>query len=279
MGVKIIVESGATKSEWCVVEGGRPVQRFLRAGTNVSTMRMEAIKEILREAVEAEGLKKADGFYFYTAGVVTKAIDAELKAHIRSLLEVADVDIQNDLMAAARGLCGRESGIVGIIGTGSNTCFYDGANVSQKVYAGGYVIGDDGGAAVLGKLFLSDYIKGLVPEPIASAFAKEFDASYAGIVEGVYRSASPSGYLGSLAPFLLSQAEHPYAKDLIEGNFQAFIDRSLLRYDVAHYPVGITGGLGYACQGILSPLLEKAGIRVSRFLESPIEGLIDYHSK
>ena len=278
MAPKIIVESGATKSDWRVLGGdGREVKRFLRAGTNVSSMKLEDIKSTLTEAFASEGLEKAAGFYLYTAGVVTPEIADELVNHLRSLAQIDEIEINNDLMGAARGACGHEPGIAAILGTGSNTCFYDGSTLSQKVYSGGYVIGDEGSGASLGKLFLADFIKGLVPDEIARDFAKEFDSSYAGIVQGVYRSASPSGYLGSLAPFILRHYSHPYAKALVDKNFQSFIDRSLLRYDTARYPVGIVGGFGWACKDIITPLLDKAGIKVSRFIKAPIEGLCEYH--
>ena len=197
---------------------------------------------------------------------------------MRGVSAIGEIGIQDDLMGAARGVCGHEPGIVAILGTGSNTCFYDGATVERKVYSGGYVIGDEGSGSALGKLFLSDFIKGLVPEDLAADFSREFDSSYAGIVEGVYRSASPSGYLGSIAPFVVGHYSHPYAKELIERNFQAFIERSLLRYDVAAYPVGIVGGFAFACRDILTPLFAAAGIRASRFIKAPIDGLCEYHS-
>ena len=276
----ILVESGATKSEWRVLDrNGQERKRFLLAGMNLSTMQMEDIKEILSEGLASEGLTRAEGFYLYSAGIVTPEIAGALEHHIKACSDIGEVDIQNDLMGAARAACGHEPGIAAILGTGSNTCFYDGRTLSQKVYAGGYVIGDDGSGAALGKLFLSDFIKGLVPESIAEDFAREFDASYAGIVQGVYRSASPSGYLGSLAPLILRHYGDPYAKDLVDRNFQAFIERSLLRYDVDTYPVGIVGGFGWACRDILRPLCEKAGIRISRFVPSPIEGLCEYHTQ
>ena len=278
MAPKIIVESGATKSDWRVLgQDGREVKRFLRAGTNVSSMKLEDIKATLTEAFASEGLEKAAGFYLYTAGVVTPEIADELVNHLRSLAQIDEIEINNDLMGAARGACGHEPGIAAILGTGSNTCFYDGSTLSQKVYSGGYVIGDEGSGASLGKLFLADFIKGLVPDEIATDFAKEFDSSYAGIVQGVYRSASPSGYLGSIAPFILRHYSHPYAKALVDKNFQSFIDRSLLRYDTARYPVGIVGGFGWACKDIITPLLDNAGIKVSRFIKAPIEGLCEYH--
>ena len=274
----ILVESGATKSDWRLIRRGNELKRFSGPGMNVSTMPPDRVESLLSETIpslEAEGVR---GFYLYTAGVVTPAISERLKKLIVNYFPQADIEINDDLTGAARAALGRESGLVAILGTGSNCCFYDGVNVRRTVYSGGYVLGDEGSAATLGKLFLADFIKGLVPEPLAEAFAKEFDASYSGIVEGVYRSASPSAYLGSLAPFLLKHAAEPYAKELIESNFRAFIQRSLLRSGAAEYPVGIVGGMGWAFRDILRPLLEESGIRISRFLRSPIDGLCEYHS-
>lgn len=275
----IIVESGATKSDWRVLnkKDGSEVKRFVRAGTNVSAMRMDAVKATLTEAFTSEGLEGATGFYFYTAGVVTSEVAQELYNHIWAISAIPDIDIQNDMMGAARSVCGRHPGITAILGTGSNTCFYDGTHLTQKVYTGGYILGDEGSGACLGKLFLADFIKGLVPDSVSEDFSKEFDSSYAGIVQNVYRSDSPSGYLGSLAPFLLRHYDDSYVKGLIEKNFQAFIDRALLRYDVDTYPVGIVGGLGWAFQDIIRPLMDKAGIHISRFIKAPIEGLCQYH--
>ena len=274
----VIVESGATKSDWRVLSpDGRELKRFTRGGTNVSTMHLEDIKATLADAITSENLSGADGFYLYTAGVITPELSASLTSFLKE--HSADVDIQNDLMGAARAVCGHMPGIAAIIGTGSNTCFYDGTSVSQKVYSGGYIIGDDGSAAALGKLFLADFIKGLVPSEIASEFAREFDASYAGIVQGVYRSPSPSAYLGSLAPFIVKRYDNPYIKLLVDNNFQTFIDRSLLRYDTPDYPVGIVGGFGWACREIIAPLCADSGVRITRFLPAPIDGLCEYHSR
>ena len=275
----VIVESGATKSDWRVLgKDGQEIGQFFRPGMNVSTMRLPLIAETLSEGIRFEGLEDIGGFFMYTAGVVTEEIRSSLEDSIRSFCNASEIDIHDDIMGAARSVCGHSPGIAAILGTGSNACFYDGSSLSQTVYSGGYVIGDDGSGATLGKLFLTDFIKGLVPEPVTKDFAAEFDSSYKAIVEGVYRSASPSGYLGSLAPFIIRHYDNPYIKELVDNNFRRFIDRTLLRYDVARYPVGIVGGFGWACRDILRPLLDEAGIRVSRFIKAPIVGLCEYHS-
>ncbi len=277
--MKVIVESGATKSDWRLVSAsGEQLDRKLLPGINVSTSNMEHNLETLSQGVRAFSGEALDGIYFYTAGIVTPDLRAQLEAFIRSQAEVAEVEICTDLVAAARAVCGRRPGIVAIIGTGSNTCFYDGAEVSQKVRSGGYVIGDEGGGASLGKLFLADFIKGLVPAAVAEDFASKYDSSYEGIVAGVYRSESPAGFLGSFAPFILSHYDDPYVKSLVDGNFCSFIERALKRYDTERFPVGVVGGFAWANRAIFSRLCKEAGVRLGVFLPEPITGLIKYHT-
>ncbi len=276
----IIVESGATKSDWRVIDSnGNQVARKILDGMNVSSGKMESIRKILVAGLKYTGASDGDSFYMYTAGVVTEAIYEELRSVALSIAKFADIDIQNDLMGAARSVLGHSKGIVAIMGTGSNTCFFDGIEVSQKVMSGGFILGDDGSGAALGRLFLRDFIKNLIPKDVAEDFASKFDASYTGIVQNVYRSPAPAGYLGSLAPFILSHYDNPYIKTMVDANFQAFIDISLKQYDTDTYPVGIVGGFGYANRGIFEPMCEKSGIKVAGFIAEPIDGLIEYHRK
>ena len=274
----IIVESGATKSDWRKIDkDGTIVSQSLHRGTNVSSMKMETIKSILAEGLESIQASCEDRFYLYTAGVITEEIRKELKDHIMSLVNFKDLDIQNDLVGAARGALGHQSGVAAIMGTGSNTCFYDGKQVSQTVYSGGFILGDDGSASVLGRMFITDYLKKLIPEDVASDFESKYDCSYMSIVENVYRGPAPAGYLGGFAPFIISHYNNPYIKEMVDKNFRNFIERSLKTYDTDTYPVGVIGGFGYACRDIFIPMCEEAGIRISRIIKEPVEGLINYH--
>ena len=273
----IICEAGATKADWRLIESGEQLAQLSTAGTNVSTMKMDAVAAVIREAAGQLAAGPVDAIYYYTAGVLTDSILAELDSLFKSCFDAQCVEIQTDLVASARAVCGREPGIAAILGTGSNSCRWDGTQIVSQVRSGGFILGDEGSGARLGKLFLSDYIKGLVPADVAEDFAGSFDASYAAIVEGVYRSASPSGYLGSFAPFLLKHRDDPYVASLIRGNFQDFIVRILKKYDTDAYSVGLVGGFAWACGDILLPLLEQNGIRVSGISKAPVEGLIRYH--
>ena len=155
----IICESGATKSDWRVVEDGRQTVSLLSEGINVSTMSMDAVRAVISEAADKLPAVRYDRIHFYTAGVITPAINMEIETLLRAGFDVSEIEVQTDLVASARAACGHEPGIAVIMGTGANSCQWDGTEIVRHVKSGGFIIGDDGSASVLGKLFISDLIK------------------------------------------------------------------------------------------------------------------------
>lgn len=280
--MRVIIESGATKSDWRVVSAaGEEMARFAASGTNVSTMPMSAVEAVVRDVcgqIIEQGIA-IDAVYMYTAGVVTAGVRTALMQTFQSIFAGATVEIEDDLTAAARAACGHCAGIVAILGTGSNSCQFDGEKIVKRIYSGGFILGDEGSAATLGKLFIADLLKGLVPKYIADDFASRYQYDYAAIVGNVYHSTtSPSAFLGGLAPFILEYYNDAYIRALVDDNFRAFIRRSLKQYDVDRYPVGVVGGFGNALKSIFSEIATQEGITLSRFISSPIEELIKYHT-
>ncbi|MBO7343336.1 MAG: ATPase [Alistipes sp.] len=280
--MKLIVESGATKGDWRVVgDGGEAVASFRTAGTNVSTMPLAAVNDIVRticEDIASAGYAISE-VYMYTAGVVTERVVVALSQLFRRMLSCDKVEICDDLTAAARAACGHQAGIVAILGTGSNSCQYDGEKIVKRVYSSGFILGDEGSAATLGKLFIADFLKGLVPEEVAADFRSRYPSDYATIIANVYRSeGSPSGYLGGFAPFIMEHYANPYIQSLVDENFRAFITRSLRQYDVERYPIGVVGGFGNALREVFERVAAQEGIRIARFISTPIEELIKYHT-
>ncbi|MBQ3212925.1 MAG: hypothetical protein IJB40_05345 [Alistipes sp.] len=280
--MRVIIESGATKSDWRVVSAaGEEMARFAASGTNVSTMPMSAVEAVVRDVcgqILEQGIA-IDAVYMYTAGVVTAGVRTALMQTFQSIFAGATVEIEDDLTAAARAACGHCAGIVAILGTGSNSCQFDGEKIVKRIYSGGFILGDEGSAATLGKLFIADLLKGLVPKYIADDFASRYQYDYAAIVGNVYHSTtSPSAFLGGLAPFILEYYNDAYIRALVDDNFRAFIRRSLKQYDVDRYPVGVVGGFGNALKSIFSEIATQEGITLSRFISSPIEELIKYHT-
>lgn len=284
----IIVESGATKTDWCAAAPDRDPINVKTAGMNLATMHRETVEEIVIEAVSAFRDKGLSGdvseVHFYAAGLIvpegeTVPAQAEdLDKVLRHIFPEAEIEYASDLLDAARAVCGHKPGIAAIMGTGSNSCLFDGVRIVKNVRSAGFILGDEGGGARLGRLFMSDFLKGLVPEPVSSRFAEEFQVDYMTVVRNVYRGDAPSKYLGSFAPWILEWYEScEYVRDLVDRNFRDFIERALRQYDVDRYPVGVVGGFGYANRHILEKVAEPYGIRFSTIIPAPIEGLVEYH--
>jgi N-acetylglucosamine kinase-like BadF-type ATPase len=279
--MNVIIESGATKGDWRIVSpSGEEFARFLTGGTNVSTMTMEAVKGIvIKTCDDIVALRRdIENIFLYTAGIPTPEIKMALTDVFKEKFPGAKVEIKDDLIAAARAACGHDKGVVAILGTGSNSCLWDGEKIVKRIRTGGFILGDEGSASALGKAFIADFIKDLVPENVSADFREKFDSSYESIVENVYRSqTSPSGYLGSFTPFIMQYYEtEPYIKALVDNNFRSFIKRVLKQYGT-DAPVGIIGGFGCALKDIFTEIAQEEGISISGFLGSPIEGLIKYH--
>lgn len=284
----LIVESGATKTDWCSVAVDKEPVNVRTAGMNLATMDQNVIESIVREAVEAF---KAAGLagdvtqvHFYAAGLIVAEGEkvppqAEgLDKALRVSFPDAEIEYASDLLDAARAVCGHKPGIAAIMGTGSNSCLFDGERIVKNVRSAGFILGDEGGGARLGKMFMSDFLKGLVPEPVSGEFARDFQVDYMTVVRNVYRGEAPSKYLGSFAPWILERYDSSeYVRGLVDRNFKDFIQRALAQYDIDKYPVGVVGGFGYANREILKRVAEPFGIRFSTFLATPIDGLVEYH--
>ena len=276
--MKLIIDSWATKADWCLTDGMDIVREFKTAGMNVSVLSEEEIAGIIMEGAVTIGNRPVTEVHLYAAGLI-EGSDAAMRTKdiLSKAFGSAAVEGASDMLGAARAACGRSEGVCAILGTGSNSCLYDGSRIVHTARSGGFILGDEGGGACLGKLFLSDYIKGLVPEPLSSEFGSAFDVDYMTIVKKVYKEPAPSAYLGSFAPWILEHRGVPYVDALVERNLTDFFERSLLRHGRADLPAGFVGGFAAACASQLRTLADRFGVRISRILASPMEGLLDYH--
>jgi len=284
----LIAESGATKTDWCLCSGDSVVKDVRTSGMNIAVMGEDSIKGIIGQAAE-EFSKDTDPLlikeiHYYAAGLIVPEGEKvppsakNLDKVLRGFYPNAEIEYASDLLDAARAVCGHSPGIAAILGTGSNSCFFDGEKVVKNVRSAGFILGDEGGGACLGKLFMADFLKGLVPGDVSDEFASSFKVDYMTVVANVYKGDAPSKYLGSFAPWILSHYDKSeYVRNLVRGNFASFIERALSQYDLKKYPVGVVGGFGYACREILTEVGEKYGVRFSCILPSPIEGLVEYH--
>ena len=281
----IIAESGATKADWRSVSSSGEIFSFKSLGINVLAEDSDFIEKSLSEVIPFLNPlgEEVSNIYFYAAGLISDGRGVpqsavRLDSVLRKAFPEAIIEYASDLLGAARALFGNAPGIAVILGTGSNSCEYDGAKIVKNVRSGGFILGDEGGAARLGRMFVSDYLKGFVPEPVASEFASKFKVDYPTVVQEVYKGVSPARYLGSFAPLILScYSDVEYVKSLVDNNFRAIFERSLKQYDLKSHKVGVVGGFGYANKEILKRIAVEYDVEICEITASPIEGLVKYH--
>ena len=284
----LIVESGATKTDWLALEGAGSRVSVKTGGMNLASIPEDVVRGVVEDAAagfKEKGISLFERIHFYAAGLICQSSESvpsmaiNLDKVLRSLFPGALIEYASDTLAAARAVCGHKPGIAAILGTGSNSCLYDGERIVRNVRSGGFILGDEGGAARLGKLFISDFIKGLVPEPVSGEFSRDFEVDYMTVVKNVYKGEAPAGYLGSFAPWITSRYDScDYIKMLVDNNFRDFFERALKQYDTESLPVGVVGGFGYANRDILRRLAGSYGIIFSKIIKAPVEGLVDFHS-
>ena len=286
--MKLLVECGATKSDWTVLDSGNVRYTFKTEGLNFSSGEDGFIGRTLEQGIlktlDACDGQTPDEVFFYAAGLFASDDESspcsKLRKRLAAYFPAARTELADDLLAAARSVCGNNQGIACILGTGSNTCLFNGSRIVRKIPSGGFILGDEGSASALGRVFISDYIKGLVPECVALAFEEKYDMSYASLVQKIYHGASPAGFLGSLAPDILAfYGENHYMTHLVDSNFRAFIDRSLKPLLSEKVPIGVVGSFGWACRSIISEIGKQEGVEFARFTASPSAGLIEYHKQ
>ena len=275
----LIADSGSTKTDWCVILDNTPIKRIGTKGLNPFFQSEEEIQQELTHSLLPQWPDGTiDSVYFYGAGCTPEKAPTLRRAIADSLPVVGNIKAYSDMLAAARGLCGREAGITCILGTGSNSCFYDGKEIVNHISPLGFILGDEGSGAVLGKLLVGDILKNQLSPAIKEAFLKQFDLTVPEIIDRVYRQPFPNRFLASLSPFIAQHLEEPGIRQLVLGSFIAFLRRNVMQYDYTQYPAHFIGSVAHCYKEILQEAAQETGIRIGKILQSPMEGLIQYHS-
>lgn len=275
--MQLIADSGSTKVSWRAVLDDGSVKSIETVGINPVFMEDADIERILSENLVPVIGNKVEKVFFYGAGVVGGEPSAKLERCFSKVFPGSTCEAVSDVLAAARALCGHKPGIACILGTGSNSCFYDGEGIAENVRAGGFILGDEASGAYLGKRLLSDFIKGLLPAPIEHAFNKRYGLDYMAIVQKVYREPMPSRFLSSFSPFIAEFKNHPHIANLLKSSFEEFLRRNIVHYDYKKYPVNFVGSIAFYYKDILEKAVNAAGMRMGTILQGPIDGLVAYH--
>ena len=277
--MKVIADSSSTRTEWAIVDGDRIVEHAFTTGLNPYFQSRRDLSHAIRlELPEAFFKSRWDHVYFYGAGCANKEknkiMESSLVAQFRT-----PVTVESDLLGAARGLLVRRPGLACIIGTGSNSCLYDGNEIVRNVAPLGYILGDEGSSAYLGKVFIADMLKGIAPADISRMFYEHFSVTPNMLMDDVYTNPLPSRSLARYSAFLADHTDNAYVYQLVYTGFMRFFTRNVAAYgSEMSRGVCIVGGTGMMYSDILHRAAADFGVDIVQLIPHSMPGLIEYHA-
>ncbi|MEW6469542.1 MAG: N-acetylglucosamine kinase [Bacteroidota bacterium] len=278
----LVADSGSTKTDWRLITEKKNILQFSTIGFNPYFVSTGAIAGELRSSllphlsVHLGGHEPA--IYFYGAGCGTEDKKRIVSDALSQVFPGSRVEVEHDLLGAARALCGRQEGIAAILGTGSNSCYYDGREIKENIPSLGFILGDEGSGAVIGKLFISAYLSGELPGHLAAGFYERFKIGRAEILDAVYKQPFPNRYLASFTRYIFQKLDEPYCSNLVASCFRDFFDKHICKYPkYKEVKMGCAGSVGYYFSNILRRVAEEKGVTLDKVIETPIAGLTLYH--
>jgi N-acetylglucosamine kinase-like BadF-type ATPase len=277
----LIADSGSTKTDWVLLDGQTVILKHQTIGFNPYFQSSETIYDELKNAllpILQSQLDTITSIYYYGAGCSNEDKKNIIAQGLISAFPGITAEVNHDLLAAARALCGKEKGIACILGTGSNSCLYNGNEVVENVPSVGYLFGDHGSGATIGKAFVQHYFDGKLPQHLVIEFEKAgFHREL--ILEHVYKKPLPSKYLASISSFITNYTNDTFIKDLITHCFIDFFEAQVSKYtNSRELPVNSVGSIGFYYKEFLELAANKQGFKLGNVIKSPIDGLIKYHS-
>lgn len=279
MPVQLIADSGATKCEWCLVNNGEKKTIFT-TGISPYFLDSKQIAELLhKELLPQLGNAELDELYFYGTGLGNPGNTTIINEALHQTFPNVKVEAETDLMAAARALCGNEKGMVCILGTGSNSCCYDSKKVIKKTPSLGYVLGDEGSGADLGKRVLQHYLHNTFDEDLKARFDAMFSTTQMEILENVYKKPFPNRYLAGFAIFLSENRGHFMVENILEDCLNDFFSSQIYKYaESLTLPVNFTGSIAFSFKDVLQELCNRYELKLGLVLKNPMEGLVKHHT-
>lgn len=282
---KIIADSGATKTDWMAIdEEGNSLASWQSPGINPAQCSDSAIHTLIGNAVAsafAAGCPDSSALssiWWYGAGCATTALCNRMADSLSTHFQSSDINVCSDLLGAARALFRHSTGIACILGTGSNSCLYDGSSIIRNVPSLGFILGDEGGGAAIGKRVIADIYKGLLPEKLAEEIIRECSLSIDTVINRVYREDAPAAFLASILPTVMQLQDHPAIANILDGEIIRFFERNLSGYPT-DIPLGFVGSLACALAPRINAIALRFGRSVDSYMARPISGLASFHSR
>lgn len=273
--MQLIIDSGSTKMEWILLDGKTVKNRFTTEGYNPNYSDIQ----ILAKTCNGVSLPdKIQSIHYYGTGCGSEKNCLLINKVFQQRFPEAKIHVTHDLMAVCHAVFGHGKGIACILGTGSNSCVYDGENIVEKAVSLGYLVGDEGSGMHIGREVVRAYFYGFMPEDLRQKFAETFHLELPDFVQTLYHKTQPSKYLASFAKFAGENQAHPYIRALVKDCFKAFIEAFILRYE--HFKtlkISFVGSVAYHFQGLLKEILSDQNLIFGTVIQTPSEGLIRYY--
>ncbi len=275
----LLADSGSTKVDWCYIDAKGKRIDFQSKGMNpYNITRENLLAEIEANVVSNLPTRDIKEMYFYGSGCSTIQKKTEMVDVFKIYLPNTEIHIEDDLLGAARATCGHHSGVAAILGTGSNSCLYDGENITENLPSLGYVLCDEGAGTNIGKLVLRNYLRGQFPSDLHNEFKQEYPGEEADFLNRLYKGEVPNYYLASFAKFAITRQLHPYCYGLIAEAFDNFFKMQVTQYtDYNKEPINVVGSVGYYAQEVFKDVAKKYDMSVNKVIKAPLEALVDYH--
>ena len=275
----LIADSGSTKCEWCLLDNGKK-KKVITKGISPYFLNADEIVALLQKELliklKQNTIKK---IFFYGTGLKDNNNKRILHTSLQKIFTNAYIEVQTDLLGAARALCKDEKGIACILGTGCNSCYYNGKKVIKNSPGLGYVLGDEGSGAYLGKKVLQHYLYNTFDEELMFAFDKKYNINANEILNHVYQQPQPNRYLASFAMFLAENRNHYIIENIIEDGLNDFFFTHLRKYHESWlYPIHFTGSIAYGFKDVIASLCNSYEMELGNVIKQPIDGLIKYHN-
>lgn len=274
----LIADSGSTKTEWVVIDNGLARESVFTSGINPFFLSGKEILSLLKRDLDSLSLLSFSKIWFYGTGCNSVVKENVVRDAINNFLTTEGLFVGSDLLGAARSLCFTRPGIACIMGTGSNSCYYNGDRIVSNVSPLGYILGDEGGGAVLGRKLISAVLKKQVPHYVTEMFFDTYRITPAEILENVYMRPFPNRFLGQFARFFSSHCDIAEIREILTSSFEEFITRNIMQYPEAReHQVHFTGSIAYHFRSILEELLIKNNLRPGEVTLTPMPGLVKFH--
>jgi glucosamine kinase len=279
MPVTLLADSGATKAEWCLLYNGKKKTLFTQ-GISPYFLSTDEIATLVQNELKKK-LKgvSVDELFYYGTGCANPENAKNVKKALKKVFPEARVNVDTDLMAAARAVCGRQKGIACILGTGSNSCYYNGKTIVKNSPGIGYVLGDEGSGAYLGKKVIQYYLYNTYDEDLRARFDARFVTTTVEILDNVYKKPFPNRYLASFAMFLAENRGHYMIENIVEDGLNDFFFQHLCKYgEIWKNPVSFVGSVAWGFKDVLQALCDSYEFELGTVLKNPMEGLVNYHN-